>query len=158
MTASPEIARLVDALGRAVAYALVTLPMFALWELGHAPLYTVWIDAGPAAAWSAALHCTVGDAAIAFACSLATALLARAMPWFRRAHRADAVVVALGVTTTIAIEWISTRWLGRWAYREMMPVDPILGIGLSPLAQWIVVPVLALWTLRRRSGPARSDG
>lgn len=152
MTASPEPASLADALRQAVTYAVVTLPMFALWELAHAPLYTLWIDAGPAAAWQAALHCTLGDAVIAFACALAAALLARAMPWFGRAHRTEALIVATGLLTTIAIEWISTQWLGRWTYRESMPVDPILGIGLSPLAQWIVVPVVALWILRRRTG------
>lgn len=155
MTASPEPASLADALRRTVAYAVVTLPMFALWELAHAPLYTLWIDAGPAAAWQAALHCTLGDAVIAFACALAAPLLARVLPWMRRAHRAEAVIVVLGVLTTVAIEWISTRWLGRWAYRESMPVDPILGIGLSPLAQWIVVPLLALWILRRKGDPRR---
>lgn len=110
------------------------------------------------AAWRAALHCSLGDAVIAVACALAAALLARALPWLARTHRTDAVIVALGLLTTIAIEWISTRWLGRWAYREIMPVDPILGIGLSPLAQWIVVPVAALWILRRRSGPKRLAG
>ena len=31
-----------------------------------------------------------------------------------------------------------------------MPVDPIFGIGLSPLAQWTVVPAAALFLLRRR--------
>ena len=50
MTASPEPASLADALRRAVTYAVVTLPMFARWELAHAPLYTIWIGAGPAAA------------------------------------------------------------------------------------------------------------
>ena len=153
MTASPEPASLADALGRAVTYAVVTLPMFALWELAHAPLYTLWIDAGPAAAWQAALHCTLGDAVIAFACALAAPLLARVLPWMRRAHRTEAVIVVLGVLTTVAIEWISTRWLGRWAYRDLMPVDPLFGIGLSPLAQWIVVPLVALRILRLRSRP-----
>ena len=86
---------------------------------------------------------------------MAAPLLARVLPWMRRAHRTEAVIVVLGVLTTVAIEWISTRWLGRWAYRESMPVDPILGIGLSPLAQWIVVPLLAFWILRRKGGPRR---
>ncbi len=156
MTASPEPASLVDALRRAVTYAVVTLPMFALWELAHAPLYTIWIEAGPAAAWQAALHCTLGDAVIAFACALAALLFTRVLPWTRHVHRTDMVVVTLGLATTIAIEWISTQWLGRWTYRESMPVDPILGIGLSPLAQWIVVPLLALWILRRKGAPGVS--
>lgn len=158
MTASPERTTLAGALRRAVAYALVTLPMFALWELAHVRLYTIWIEADPDAAWRAALHCTLGDAVIAFTCALATALLARAIPWLRPADRADLMVVAMGLLTTIVIEWISTRWLGRWAYLESMPIDPLLGIGLSPLAQWIVIPVIALRVLRSWSGRARVAG
>jgi hypothetical protein len=35
------------------------------------------------------------------------------------------------------------------AREPLMPVDPILGTGLSPLAQWTVVPAVALFVLRR---------
>lgn len=154
MSASPERGWRASAPGRALAYALLALPMFAAWELTHAPLYTIWVDAGPQAAWRAALHCTLGDAALAFACALAAELLARALPWLQRARRREALVIAFGLLATIAIEWASTRWLGRWTYRESMPVIPWLGVGLSPLAQWLVVPSVALWILRR--GRARA--
>lgn len=155
MTASPEAVSHAGDLRRSVAYAVITLPMFGLWELAHAPLYSIWVDSGPQAAWRAALHCTLGDAVIALTCALAAALLARAMPWLHRTHRSDVVIVALGLLTTIVIEWVSTRWLGRWAYRELMPVDPLLGIGLSPVAQWVVVPTIALRILRGRRRPER---
>lgn len=155
MTAVPEHATLAQAAQRAVAYALVTLPMFALWELAHVRFYTIWVEGGPDAAWRAALHCTLGDAVIAFACVMATAILARPIPWLRRADHADAAIVAMGVLTTIVIEWISTRWLGRWAYRESMPLVPLIGIGWSPLAQWVVIPLIALRILRRRGDSAR---
>lgn len=158
MSTSPERATLAGALRWAVAYALVTLPMFALWELVHVRLYTIWIEAGPDAAWRAALHCTLGDSVIAFACASATAMLARAIPWLRHANRADLMVVAMGLLTTIVFEWISTRWLGRWAHLESMPLDPLLGIGLIPLAQWIVVPLVALRVLRSWSDRARVAG
>lgn len=75
MTAVPEHATLAQAAQQAVAYALVTLPMFALWELAHVRFYTIWVEGGPDAAWRAALHCTLGDAVIAFACVMATAIL-----------------------------------------------------------------------------------
>lgn len=154
MSAGPERDWCASAPGRALVYALVTVPMFAAWELAHAPLYTIWVDAGPVAAWQAALHCTAGDAAIAFGCALAADLLGCALPWLRRAWRRDVLAVALGLLTTVFIEWISTRWLGRWAYRESMPVVPLLGVGLSPLLQWLVVPITGLWILRRRRSRA----
>ena len=32
-----------------------------------------------------------------------------------------------------------------WSYSDLMPVIPSLGIGLSPVLQWVVIPALALW-------------
>lgn len=38
------------------------------------------------------------------------------------------------------------RW-GRWSYGPSMPL--LLGVGVSPLAQWVVVPVVMLWLAKR---------
>lgn len=40
-----------------------------------------------------------------------------------------------------------------WAYSEMMPVIPVIDAGLSPVAQWIVLPLASFWFARR---PLRS--
>lgn len=34
---------------------------------------------------------------------------------------------------------------GSWAYSSLMPMVPGLKIGLSPLLQWLIVPVVAWW-------------
>lgn len=128
----------------------MTLPVFALWEVAHAPLYSLWVERGAEAGVNAALHCTLGDAVIAFCCALAGMLLAVWLPGLRTRPRVCVLIVAFGALTTVVIELISTQWLGRWAYRDLMPVDPVFGIGLSPLAQWLVVPAIALHLLRRR--------
>lgn len=39
---------------------------------------------------------------------------------------------------------INTRGFGRWGCRETMRILPVIGVGLSPLVQWIVVPLMAL--------------
>jgi hypothetical protein len=130
-------------------YALVSLPPFALWEVAHAPLYSLWVELGAEAGIKAALHCTLGDAVIAFICALAGLLVAILTPRLRTFGRTSSLIIIFGMLTTVGIELISTQWLGRWAYRDVMPVDPFLGIGLSPLAQWLVVPVISLHLLRR---------
>jgi hypothetical protein len=50
---------------------------------------------------------------------------------------------------------------GSWAYSERMPRLPVTGTGLAPLAQWIVLPGLALaiagkWDRRAGRRRARS--
>ena len=44
--------------------------------------------------------------------------------------------------------------LGAWAYSDLMPTLPGTGIGLAPLAQWIVIPTLAFAAAR----PVRPAG
>ncbi len=65
-----------------------------------------------------------------------------------------AATVISGIAATASIEHLSIA-RGIWAYWDLMPMLPGTGIGLSPLAQWIAIPVLAF--VRTRSvGPPRS--
>jgi hypothetical protein len=47
---------------------------------------------------------------------------------------------------TVFSEWLNVSVRGSWEYAAAMP--EVLGIGLSPLFQWLVVPGLALFLLR----------
>ncbi len=49
------------------------------------------------------------------------------------------------------LEFVNVYWLGRWAYAERMPL--VLGVGVTPLLQWVLVPPLPLWLARRYLGP-----
>lgn len=145
-----HIRRLSSVLRFALSYALATFPIFVFWEVAHAPLYSLWIELGAAASFKAALHYAFGDVLIAFGCALAGMGGAAWMPTLRTQLRVSGLIIVFGLLTTMLIEFVSTRWLGRWAYRDSMPVDPIFGIGMSPLAQWLVVPAIALLLLGHR--------
>ncbi|MEN9490213.1 MAG: hypothetical protein RJA63_662 [Pseudomonadota bacterium] len=133
-------------------YVAVTLPMFAIWEVAQLPLYTIWNEQGVAGSLRAAAHCTLGDAGIALAASFASLALASVVSPLRRVLPLSVLIVAAGLMVTAAFEWASTEWLARWAYSDLMPTLPLLGLGLSPVLQWIFVPTLALLILRRRMG------
>jgi hypothetical protein len=130
----------------------VTLPMFSVWEVAQLPLYTIWTEQGVAASLRAAAHCTLGDAGIALAASFASLALAAAAGPLRRVLPLSVLIVLAGLLVTAVFEWASTEWLARWAYSDLMPTIPLLGLGLSPVLQWIIVPTLALLILRRRLG------
>src|SRR3546814_3759587 len=55
-----------------------------------------------------------------------------------------------GLGYTVFSEWLNTEIRASWAYTETMPRLPLIGTGLAPLAQWIVVPLVAFWWARRR--------
>lgn len=58
--------------------------------------------------------------------------------------------VSVGVAITILFEWLATNILDRWVYADSMPTLPILGTGSIPLVQWIIIPPLVLWFVRRQ--------
>jgi hypothetical protein len=124
----------------------------ALWEIVQIPLYTIFWHASPRDIVFALFHCTAGDVLIAgFALALAS-VLTRSTLWQRDAGGARRVVLltlVLGVGYTLFSEWWNTGLRANWAYTTAMPVLPVLGTGLAPLAQWLFIPPFALWIARR---------
>ena len=129
--------------------SLLNLPR-ELWQMPlfeHMPL---------APHWEAVKTCSraaVGDAEIALVAYWAVALVVR--------HRGWVVVPTLsrllgftvcGLAITIAIERLALDglWMQGWSYSSLMPVVPGLGVGLSPLVQWPVLPPLLIWLVRRQ--------
>jgi hypothetical protein len=129
-------------------WALLALGLHLLWELGQLPFYTLWAEAD---AWRIALyvaHCTLGDVLIATLAYLAVALIWRRVDWPRHRPRSGgAMLLALGLGYTGFSEWYNVYRAGAWAYSGIMP--RILGIGLTPLLQWLIVPVVMLVLVRR---------
>jgi len=58
-------------------------------------------------------------------------------------------VFTVGLLATIGLEYFNTEVTGRWAYDGVMLLLPALGTGLSPILQWVFVPLLVLWYMRR---------
>lgn len=126
-----------------------------IWETAHLPLYTIWTTGDARELALAVAHCTVGDVLIATS-SLVLALLLVGHAWPAPvAHRRVAALsVVIGVGYTVFSEWLNIVVRQSWAYSSLMPVIPIINAGLSPIAQWIVIPITGLsWA--RRSGLSR---
>lgn len=120
------------------------------WEFAQLPLYTIWHDGSANEIVFAALHCTGGDILISSMALLGALLVAGDGRWPRTRFRTVAVIAILGALAyTLFSEWLNTEVRGSWAYTSWMPTLPIIGSGLSPLAQWMIVPPLALWWARR---------
>lgn len=120
------------------------------WETLQLPLYTIWFEGTASQIAFAVAHCTGGDLLIA-AVTLITALtvFGRNWPADQIAYRNVAIAaIALGVGYTVFSEWLNVSVRGAWAYSSWMPQLPPLGTGLSPIVQWIAVPVAAFWWAR----------
>lgn len=131
-----------------IGWVLISTPLHLAWEVLHVRFYTLWQEASTGTIVYAVLHCTVGDAMIAAAAFVIAAAATRRRDWPQHAWRLGVpVMLASGIAYTAASEWLNVYRLQRWAYAPDMPV--IAGIGVTPLAQWLIVPLAAFWIHRR---------
>ena len=127
-------------------YLGVSIVAHLIWEAVQLPLYTVWATGTLRQQAFSVLHCTLGDAMIAgLSLLVALALFARASWPSTGVVRVFAASLVIGVAYTFYSEWLNVGVRRSWAYSDLMPVVPVLGTGLAPLLQWLVVPTLAQW-------------
>ena len=123
------------------------------WELWQVPFFRGMAGQPHWLGVKACTQATFGDAGIALAAFWVTALIARSRTWILRPSKsAMAIFIGVGLVATIAFETLSTGSLERWAYSDAMPRLPVLGTGLLPVIQWLVIPPLVLWFARRQIG------
>ena len=125
-------------------YMAVIVLLNLIWEFAHMPLYTIWEEGTTKEILFAAVHCTGGDALIGLTAIMLAVFLFGGARWpNERIRTVLFAAIAIGVGYTIFSEWLNIVVRQAWAYRNIMPVVPVLNVGLSPLLQWIVIPVLA---------------
>lgn len=120
------------------------------WEMLQIPFFAGMMQI---AHWEGVKQCsraTAGDALISVAAFWAGALATRSRQWFTRPPaRAWTAYMLTGIAITVLFEEFATGAMGRWEYSTLMPTLPWLGTGLIPLIQWIALPPMMLWLLRR---------
>lgn len=150
---SSEVVRVA---GRAADLPEVNVAIFAfllhfVWEFWQTPFYG---EMPTAPHWEAVKVCTLatlGDAAIMLVAYWTVAFAAQSRRWILEPTAIQMVgLVLVGIVITVVVEWIATELVHRWSYAEGMPTLPGLGTGLVPLLQWILLPPLVVWFVRRQ--------
>ena len=133
--------------------AIFALLLNFAWEILQAPLYAGMADMPHAQVTRACLQATGGDAVIMLIAYGSVAVVSRSRRWIDAASGRQLVLfTAIGMSITVAIEWLATHgyWIGKWSYLSRMPLVPGTGIGVAPLLQWVVLPPLTVWFVRRQ--------
>jgi hypothetical protein len=121
------------------------------WETLQLPLYTIWSTAIFGEIVFAVLHCTAGDLVIAGLSLLVALVVVGNLAWpSARFRPVMATTIVIGTGYTIYSEWLNTVVRKTWEYSELMPTVPLLGTGLSPLLQWVIVPTIGFAAIRYR--------
>lgn len=122
------------------------------WEILQMPLFATLPSA---TSWDIIKMCglaTIGDGLIMLFSFWIAAFSARSRYWFAHSARTPLFVfVATGLGISVAIELAATI-NGVWLYGPLMPL--IFGVGLSPLMQWVMLPLLTILIIRRQLGGA----
>lgn len=128
-----------------------------VWELFAASQYVM---PGPMAAQHGispdCVLATVGDVGITLAAYAAGSAIGT-RDWIRQpSATVIAIYLGVGLSGTAFLEYLNVTVLHRWAYGASMPT--IVGIGMLPLLQWILLPPLALALTRRHLRSASVNG
>lgn len=134
---------------------LLNLP----WEYWQVPFFQGMADRPHWEGIVACTRATFGDTAISLAAFWIVAAFVRTRYWVLKPRAGNVVAFAtVGVAATVVLEYLATGSWGRWAYSDAMPRVPVLGTGLVPLLQWLVLAPAVLWLVRRQIGPRGADG
>ena len=133
-----------------LVYCVLTFFFHFAWEVLQTPFFARMPTMSHWAATLVCLKATIGDVGIALAAFAAGSWWSHKLHWTRTpSWQAISVFLAVGVAATIAFEWYAVSWANRWAYSEAMPIVPVLRVGIAPILQWIVLPPLVIYFVRR---------
>lgn len=124
------------------------------WELAQSPLYVDMVSVRTV--WWHCFVASLGDGVLVLFIFAAGWVVLGRWEWFVQPRgRGYIVMLAIGLTIGVSVEWIAVRLMGRWTYTARMPLVPGLGVGLVPVLQMLVLPPLifrmaAVWLRCRR--------
>lgn len=120
------------------------------WEMMQVPWFEGMLEASHGTVVWLCTRATFGDVVILVVAFWGACAAVGQREWLIEGRRFPAIVtVGTGVLITVVFEWLATGVLERWSYADNMPVVPGMGIGLTPLLQWLLLPPLALWLTRK---------
>lgn len=123
------------------------------WEILQAPLFDGMANAQHRQAIGTCSLAAVGDAIITLAAYWIVSACAVDRRWIVAPRAAQiALFLAAGAAVTVGIERLVLEglWIQEWRYATSMPVLPGVGVGLSPVLQWLLLPPLVIWFARRQ--------
>jgi hypothetical protein len=94
---------------------------------------------------------TFGDALIALTGFWTVAFFAKSRYWFHQPKwRQLSIFILVSLVITIVFEKLATGVLNKWEYVDIMPTLPVLGTALTPILQWIILPLIIVWFVKRQ--------
>lgn len=127
--------------------SLIAFVLHVVWENAQAPLFQGY--ASFIAHFPMCLVGTAGDVVITLVVYFIVALLKNDINWISALNKKDiAILAAIGFFIAVGIEWRALLF-GGWAYAEMMPIIPYLGVGLAPILQMTFLLPFSMYLIKK---------
>ncbi len=125
-----------------------------LWEMIQMPAFADGSGQPFRPGWEfASRHCfipTFGDMFIIGLTFILGWLIQRRPDWIRQLGWREMLLVTLPlVLLAITIELVNVYVLERWTYSDLMPVVPVVGVGLFPMVQLALLTLLTFGLVGR---------
>ena len=121
------------------------------WEIQQMPFYQTSAEFSHLDIVRNCTIATIGDVGIAIAAFWTVAAISKSRQWFHQPTRWQiSSFILVGVVTTVAFEALATKRFNTWKYAALMPTLPFLGTGLLPLLQWVLIPPVVIWFVKRQ--------
>ena len=123
------------------------------WEISQMPLYSFSGVTTSGYAEFIKLHWITAakDGLIVVALYLLVGILVRNVSWGKRfSYRRFIFLISLGLLWAVGIEYHAVFSAHRWAYSAAMPLLPVVKVGVSPVVQMIIVPLLSILLVRKQ--------
>jgi hypothetical protein len=121
-----------------------------VWEMLQVPLFVGMAEAPHNSVVWMCIRATGGDVLILLISFWLSSLVRGHRRWLLQGERKPAITLVItALVVTIIMEWLATGQLERWEYANTMPIIPLVGIGLAPLLQWLLLSPLIMWLARR---------
>ena len=129
------------------------------WEIVQMPLFTSYQEATFLGINTACIQASAGDAVMIVVSFWILAILFKSREWIYQLNTFRIGLFLIpGLVFTIIAEHLAIGPLGRWEYGNLMPVLPFFGTGVVPIIQWMVIPALVLWVVRKSYPPILNGG
>lgn len=122
-----------------------------LWEIQQMPFFEIPPEFSCLDMIRNCTLATVGDVGISLTAFWTVAVVSKSRQWLLQPRWWQmGNFILVGVAITVIFEALATGVLNRWKYAALMPTFPFLGTGLLPLLQWILIPPIIVWFVKRQ--------
>ena len=133
-------------LTKKIIYIIVLSFIFNLaWEIFHSPLYKTAIDAIKSGYYPILiLKAAGGDIIMILLIFLGISAFNRSFNWEINNKRNITLSILFGLIISIGFE-LYAKYTSRFFYNSKMPIIPLIKIGLTPILQMIITPLITFW-------------